>query len=145
MTENDSSSVGIIKVSTGLDYSADWERQGQAWDAFVDEMWGAYRHNLPPSSIGGGSITPVRYWLNQNYPNPFNPETTIEYHLPGQTRVTIKVFDLLGREVSTLVDGVKGPGYESVKFDAHGLASGLYFYRLQADDFTETRKLLYLR
>ena len=145
MTENDSSSIGAIKASTGLDYSADWERQRQAWDTVVDEMWGAYRYNLPQTTTPSGSIIPVRYWLNQNYPNPFNPETTIGYHLPDQTRVTIKVFDVLGREVATLVDGVKGPGYESVKFNAHDLASGLYFYRLRADDFTETRKLLYLR
>jgi hypothetical protein len=85
------------------------------------------------------------YSLSQNYPNPFNPSTTIGYQLPTQVHVTLKVFDVLGREIATLVNGVEQPGYKSVNFNANNLASGVYYYRLQAGNYIETRKLLLLR
>jgi hypothetical protein len=78
----------------------------------------------------GGIPTSVR--LAQNYPNPFNPSTTINYQLPTNSQVTLKVFDVLGREVATLVDEVQEAGYKHVEFRADGLASGVYLYRLQA-------------
>ena len=74
--------------------------------------------------------------------------TTINYHLPTISHVTLKVFDVLGREVATLVDAVEEPGYKSVKFDASrhvGIASGVYLYRLQAGRFVETKKMLVVR
>ena len=80
--------------------------------------------------------------LLQNFPNPFNPRTEIEYQTSEVGRVTLKVFDILGREVATLVDEVEQPGHKSVTFDAGGLASGVYFYRLSAGSFQQTRKLL---
>ena len=81
----------------------------------------------------------------QNYPNPFNPSTSISYQLPQQSHVTLKVFDVLGREVATLVNEAKQPGTNTVQFNASGLTSGVYFYRLQAGGFSKTRKLIVLK
>ncbi len=83
--------------------------------------------------------------LSQNYPNPFNPVTTIDYQLPKQSHVTLRVFDVLGREVATLVNGIEEPGYKSVKFNADRFSTGVYYYRLQAGDYVQTKKLLLLR
>jgi hypothetical protein len=85
------------------------------------------------------------FQLYQNYPNPFNPITIIAYQLLSASYVTLKIFNVLGKEVVTLVDGVQQPGNKSVSFDAKTLASGVYFYRLQSGSFTQTKKLVFLR
>lgn len=85
---------------------------------------------------------PAEFSLSDNYPNPFNPRTTINYSLPVVSRVTLKVFNALGQEVATLVDGVVPAGTHSVTWTAGGFASGLYFYRIQAGSFAETRKMI---
>jgi hypothetical protein len=96
-------------------------------------------------SVKDGPVIPNDFGLRQNYPNPFNPSTTIRYELPKSSIVRLSVYDILGREVSVLVNGRKDPGVYEVKFDPLGLASGVYFYRLQAGDFTQTKRLLLLR
>lgn len=83
--------------------------------------------------------------LFQNYPNPFNPTTSIKYQVSINSRVILKVFNTLGQEIRTLVDKEQKPGYYSVVFNAAGLASGVYFYRLNAANFTETKKLLLIK
>ncbi len=83
--------------------------------------------------------------LFQNYPNPFNPTTNIRFSLPRREHVTLKIFDLLGREVAALVEEYLGPGEHSVVFDGRGLSSGVYFYRLQAGAFLGQKKLVLLR
>ena len=83
--------------------------------------------------------------LEQNYPNPFNPTTTIRYELPGSSQVKLSVYDVLGREVSVLVNERTDAGVHDVKFDAAGLSSGVYFYRIRAADFVQSRQLLLLR
>jgi photosystem II stability/assembly factor-like uncharacterized protein len=88
---------------------------------------------------------PSRYSLSQNYPNPFNPSTTISYSLPAASHVSLTVFDLLGREVAVLVNDRMEPGVHEVRFDASGLASGVYLYKLEAGSFVQTRKLMLLR
>jgi len=88
---------------------------------------------------------PTVFALKGNYPNPFNPSTTINYQLPTQSHVTLKVFDVIGREVATLVNGVEEPGYKSVNFTASGLASGIYYYRLSAGNFVQTMKLVLMK
>jgi hypothetical protein len=88
---------------------------------------------------------PDRITLRQNYPNPFNPVTTISYLLPRQMYVSLKVYDLLGREVMTLVREDQNGGEHVILFNATGLPSGTYFYQLQAEDFTGTKKLILLR
>ena len=88
---------------------------------------------------------PADYALSQNYPNPFNPSTTIKYELPKSSEVRLTVFDMLGREVSVLVNERRDAGVHEVKLDGSHLASGVYFYRLQAGEFVQTHKLLLLR
>jgi hypothetical protein len=93
----------------------------------------------------GSLLSPNSYNLAQNYPNPFNPITTIQYSIPQRSSVTLKVYDILGKEVAALVNEEKDRGVHSVNFDASGLASGLYLYRLQAGSFVETKKMILLR
>lgn len=88
---------------------------------------------------------PKDYHLLQNYPNPFNPATTIQYSIAGQTHVELKVFDMLGREVSTLVNNVQSAGVYKVRFDGSRLPSGMYVYTLKAGDFRDSKKLLLLK
>lgn len=88
---------------------------------------------------------PIQYILSQNYPNPFNPSTTIEYTLPHRASVAIKVLDVLGREVRTLLNEEKPAGAFTVRWNADGVASGMYFYRLKAGGFVQTRKMLLLK
>ena len=88
---------------------------------------------------------PTDFCMNQNYPNPFNPSTTIAYQIPKEGIVTLKVYDVLGREVTTLVNENKVVGKYSVEFSSNQLASGTYFYRLTSADFTEIRKMILLR
>lgn len=83
--------------------------------------------------------------LSNNYPNPFNPSTTIKYSIPEQSNVSIKVFDVIGREVSTLLNKKQQQGNYEVEFDGSYLPSGIYFYRLQAGDFVETKKMILLK
>jgi hypothetical protein len=91
------------------------------------------------------SFTVHSYLLYQNYPNPFNPSTTIKYELPKSSDVRLSVYDILGREVSVLVNERREAGVHEVKFEGSNLASGVYFYRLQAGTYMETRKLLLVR
>jgi hypothetical protein len=85
------------------------------------------------------------FQLFQNYPNPFNPGTTISYQLPVSSYVTIKVFDLLGREIKTLVNEEKPSGTYKIDFDAKSLASGIYYYRITVGDYSQTKKMIYLK
>jgi hypothetical protein len=98
-------------------------------------------------------LNPVEYSLEQNYPNPFNPSTKIRYQLPKETKVTIKIYDILGAEVISLVNEKKEPGYYEVELNGKDLSSGIYFYRMMASDlssgsgqvFVETKKMILLR
>ena len=92
------------------------------------------------------TVAPTGYTLFQNYPNPFNPKTTIEYEVPEKSFVTIKIYDILGSEVQTLVNNEEKVRWRyKVQFDASTLASGVYFYRIQAGSFTETKKMMVLK
>ncbi|MEX2604055.1 MAG: T9SS type A sorting domain-containing protein [Gracilimonas sp.] len=88
---------------------------------------------------------PNQFSLNQNYPNPFNPSTVISYQIPKSSDVTLKVFDMLGREVAELVNGRKAAGNYETSFDASNLTSGMYIYRIKAGDFMETRKMMLIK
>ncbi len=98
-----------------------------------------------PVSVSSNSGVVDGYKLSQNYPNPFNPSTTINYTIPKSGLVSLKVFDISGREVATLVNEVKTAGTYNFKFNASSLSSGVYFYRLQANEFVDTKKMFLVK
>jgi hypothetical protein len=113
-----------------------------------------YPHNAPDLgahefdrvvSVENRTFAPAEFVLSQNYPNPFNPTTVISYQVPAASMVTLVVYDILGREAASLVNEEKAPGIYEVRFDASHLASGVYFYRLQAGDFIQTKKLIVMK
>ena len=91
------------------------------------------------------SEIPSNYELSQNYPNPFNPTTTISYSIPKTSFIKLSIFDILGQEIETLVDEQKYVGTYEITWYAEKLSGGIYFYRLQAGDFVETKKMVLLR
>jgi hypothetical protein len=91
------------------------------------------------------SEVPTVFLLSQNYPNPFNPITSIQYSIPNRNNVVLKIYDILGNEVSTLVNEEKEAGAYAINFDANNLASGLYLYRIQAGSFIDTKKMILLK
>lgn len=118
-------------------WMADYSGIYQVWLAVVDrnELSVEDRLNLPLSS----------YTLFQNYPNPFNPSTRIRYTIEKESTVLLKVYDILGNDIATLVSEVKPAGIYEVTFDAEDLPAGIYFYRLTAKEFSETKKLILLK
>ena len=125
--------------------------------SFVDQNLaaGSYAYRLKQVDLDGSYeysnivnvdiISPVDFELSQNYPNPFNPSTTIKFAIPEATMVTLAVFNALGEEVALLVDGFMESGIHQVNFEAVGLNSGMYFYRIQAGDFTQVKKMTLLK
>ncbi|MBV6477671.1 MAG: hypothetical protein HGGPFJEG_00413 [Ignavibacteria bacterium] len=116
--------------------------------AASDRQTGLYviKTNFPMTGTGLQSninSIPDKYELSQNYPNPFNPETKINYSIPAAGKVSLKVYDILGNEIATLVNGDKPAGNHTAEFsaDKYGLSSGVYFYTLKAGEFSETKKM----
>jgi hypothetical protein len=103
---------------------------------FIDKLSG---------SIKNLNNIPAAYNLNQNYPNPFNPVTRIIYDIPKQGLVNLRIFDLLGREVKTLVNEVKAAGSYSIDYNAAELSSGIYIYRLECNGFADTKRMILLK
>lgn len=106
----------------------------------------------PDEETSAQNALPKEYALEQNYPNPFNPTTTLKYQLPVDSRVKLNIYNLLGQVVQTLLDGMESAGYKSVEWKANSLASGIYFYRLEATSvsnpakgFTQVKKMLLLK
>jgi hypothetical protein len=133
---------------------------GMTWHQHVDNgtgcsLTGGSAQSTRPNicmqmnMVVGNEITsseiPVVFSLAQNYPNPFNPVTAIKYTVPKQNLVKLVIYDIIGREVTTLVNEVKQPGNYSVSFDASNLASGVYFYRMVAGDFTDVKKMVLIK
>ncbi len=105
---------------------------------------------LSGNGLGGLAVDergglPERFGLFQNYPNPFNPATNIQYAVSTTQHVTLRVYDMLGREVATLVNGMQEPGYKTVQFHSSKLSSGVYYYKMTAGAFTETKRMLLVR
>ncbi|MBM2841753.1 MAG: xylanase [Bacteroidetes bacterium] len=137
--------VDFIQTGCGHDINCLMAEQGLQSASFIQSLM------YPPTSVENEDL-PEAVSLSQNYPNPFNPTTTINYSLSSQERVGVRsqqvllaVYDLLGREVATLVNEAKEPGEYSVVFDGSNLSSGVYFYRLRAGEFVETKKLVIMK
>jgi hypothetical protein len=109
--------------------------------------WGIQFNNQTITGINNNEISgiPTRFSLHQNYPNPFNPTTTIKFDLPKDVKVKITVFDILGREVETLVNELKKAGSYSLHVSAEGWASGVYFYKIEAGDFVDNKKMIFVK
>jgi len=95
-------------------------------------------------------VVPESFTLHQNYPNPFNPTTILRYNLPEQTKVTLTVYDMLGRQVTQLVNTIQGAGYRSVQWNATNnqgqpVSAGVYLYSIEAGDFRQTKKMILLK
>ena len=119
-------------VGTGVAYAPYWQR-------FV------YREAAGITVSGGGNTLPADYALEQNYPNPFNPTTVIPFSLPRAGEYTLTIYNVLGQVVEQFTDVAEAPGNYEIQWDAAGQASGVYFYRLQAGSFVETRKMMLLK
>jgi hypothetical protein len=129
----------------------------QQFYSFIDENLaaGKYQYRLKQIDFDGSFEyseivevevgVPDEFSLSQNYPNPFNPETSIEYRIGSIEKVSLKVYDMLGRKVATLVNEIKEPGIYEVKFDAGNLSSGIYYYALEAGNFRDIKKLILLK
>jgi hypothetical protein len=88
----------------------------------------------------GTGLVPTQFALEQNYPNPFNPTTSIRYALPVDSKVTLRIYNILGQEVATLENGIESSGYRSIQWNATNYASGVYFYRLEASGVADASK-----
>jgi len=117
--------------------------------AYNSAGWGAYsearKQTVNITDVANERSLPTEFALDQNYPNPFNPSTVINYQIPVNSWVTLKVYNMLGQEVTTLVDGIQEVGYKSVEFYSSTLPSGIYTYRLQAGTFIDVKKMLLLK
>ena len=124
-----------------------WKSQATEEDARI-ESWlntGADPGGSDGVQIPLTNVVPPEFSLSHNYPNPFNPATIIRFQLPSTSRVKLEVFDVLGRNIQTLVDDRRTAGAYTVTWDAHNLPSGVYFYRLKAGDFVSTKKLVVVK
>ncbi|MCC6398609.1 MAG: T9SS type A sorting domain-containing protein [Bacteroidetes bacterium] len=137
--------IGIYNRSAGEHHSA---RRYDDIEQLVGVLLGGVVYGdtiVATSSIDRKLELPLRAGLYQNYPNPFNPSTTIRYGLPSRAFVSVTVINTIGQRIATLVQGGQDAGYHEVVFDAKRLPSGVYFYRLQAGSYVETRKMLLVR
>jgi len=91
------------------------------------------------------TIIPAKFNLSQNYPNPFNPSTRIKFALPKNEFVNIKIYDILGKEISTLVNENLTAGYYEVEFNANNLSSGMYFYKFESSTFTDVKRMVLIK
>ena len=128
-------SISSIEINSQNDIIYLGTSSNGIWKARLSEI----------TSIKADHKPAVNFMLAQNYPNPFNPTTNIEYQIPNREFVTLKVYDVLGNEVATLVNEEKPGGSYTIKFDGSKLSSGVYFYRLQAGEYSSTKKLILMK
>ena len=128
-----------ISINSTPTYS--WLGRGSQSNTYQAMVW----FDVWTVGVDENGVQPESYTLSQNYPNPFNPTTVISYSVPQKSEVTLKVFNLLGQEVATLVNGVQNMGAHQVNFNANNLTSGVYFYTIKAGSFTSTRKMMLIK
>ena len=143
----------LTKYSSSSAYAIRYVTDGFGFTAYNGEVLsyglsGAIINGIPYGNIiqvCNPKIYPVVFNLSQNYPNPFNPFTTIKYSVPNTSRISLIVYDILGREIQTLVNEEKLPGNYSVQFDGTYLSSGVYFYTLTVGNFVESKKMTLMK
>ena len=126
-----------------------WNTNGRYWRVYGSDnatTWGIGTFDeVTYASDGNSQLDTFSYVLNQNFPNPFNPSTTIQFNVPERSFVNLTVYNIIGQKVAVLADGEKEAGFYSLEFNALGLPSGIYIYRLQSSDFVQTRKMILLK
>ena len=144
MMNGQTSTSGIVGIKPGFRY-ADNDSCFVIYTEFGPyNVWAAYGCD-GPVGVEEDEVVPETYSLSQNYPNPFNPSTTIKYSIPNASFVKIKVFNTIGQEMATLINEEQSAGIYEVKFDASKLTSGIYFYRIEAGNFIETKKMILIK
>ena len=139
---NSTGSNTMLKSAVGQSFVGSSKKTGmEVLSGFLADT--LFRSRLV--GVNDKNALPVVYELYQNYPNPFNPTTIIKYDLPNSQHVGLKIFNILGQEVATLIDEVQEAGYKSVDWSANNVSSGIYFYKLTAGDFVEIKKMLLVR
>ena len=119
----------------------------QDWfnSSWTNNSKGLYSYNNPTATDNKNDYAPLVFKLMQNYPNPFNPSTIISYSLALESKVTIKIYNLLGQEIKTLVNRTESTGNHQITFNAGDLPSGIYLYRMQAGDYIQIKKMVLLK
>ena len=136
----------LIKVPSEINLNAIYFYNNDHGFAVGDSGTIFYTSNGVITAIAGnGNKLPEKFSLKQNYPNPFNPSTTISFDLPYNSKVSLVIYDALGRKVTELISGELNAGSHSVKWNAGNHSSGVYFYRLQTESFSQTKKLILLK
>ncbi|MCP4546953.1 MAG: T9SS type A sorting domain-containing protein [bacterium] len=132
---SNNSLIGTVgQAAIGIATGPDWYHEVGFWTSSFT-LTGVEEHDVPPAA----------YWLGQNHPNPFNPTTTIRYAVPEAGHVRMQLYDIRGRQVRTLMSRDHEPGYFEFRLDANDLASGIYFYSIEAGTYAATKKLLLLK
>jgi hypothetical protein len=137
-TTNDIPDVALIKFTIDSSLASNKLHQGSKW--YIDYLFFG-----PLSDIEETEQLPIEFSLSQNYPNPFNPSTKIKYSIPQSSYVAVKVYDVLGNEIETLVNEEKPAGTYEVNWNAASLPSGVYFYQLKAGEFVQTKKMVLIK
>ena len=149
----DSTTICDTTKNTSITLGYGFTAGSNIWDwvlyskdsANVSQIWGRKKIILLGNLSKISNIVPDKYSLSQNYPNPFNPSTTIRFQIKDLNMTTLKVFDILGKEIATLVNEKLKPGEYEVIFNGSTIPSGVYFYKLQSGNFTDTKKLVLLK
>ncbi len=140
-----SSSLGTLRWVTNLDQEKPHTITIRATDGTLYTDTTVVITLIPPTGVYDPIGIPTEFSIKQNYPNPFNPTTKIYFGIPEESKVVLKVYNLLGQEVTTLVNEVKAPGYHSVNFDASNLNSGIYLYQIEAKNYKVTKKMMLVK
>ena len=132
-----------IEVEIGADICAD--SMGGEGNIVINGTFCGSTTDVDIKTTDSSLTIPDAFALKQNYPNPFNPSTTIKFSLPVQTQLKINLYNMLGEKVATIAEGMYEEGYYNITFDAAELSSGTYIYRLESNNFTETKKMILIR
>ncbi len=144
---------GVIAGGGGGGSGGNYELRGTVGQACIGNTLGAFEHDIGfwyiiypvATAVADDFLLPRVHELSQNHPNPFNPVTTISYAVPSASHVILRLYDIRGRETARLVDEMHEPGYYSLELNGSAMSSGVYFYRMRAGDYLETRKLVLLK